>query len=321
MRRTLLGIGSAAVLLCAVGVAWAALRRHDVVVHWVPELHPQLDWAPCNRNSESALPSTFRPLSDSAAAALVTREPETRPDNGLPFKLSGQVHVAMNDYVPTRAQIRDFLAARTSAGETNLKFNPYYRYVDGRDGLRDPSTDDLIQWAAHKWGVPENWLRAEYVRESFWNAFQIGDLVKVSPAWYPQFPPQSRATGSSVYESLGLTQIKWVPGGSLHPGTEPLRWLSTSFDVDYQAATIRFYYDNPDRTRSDWGDSSYKPCQQWNSIGAWYDPYPWGNAAQAQYAGVVRQDLAGMVWRSGSFLSWTQPIPATITIVRTGKAR
>ena len=51
-------------------------------------------------------------------------------------------------------------AAKSSSGQSNVAFNPYYRYVDGRDGLLRPSTDDLIQWAAHKWGIPENWLRA-----------------------------------------------------------------------------------------------------------------------------------------------------------------
>ena len=35
-----------------------------------------------------------------------------------------------------------------------MQFNPYLQYVDGRDGMTDPSTDDLIQWAAHKWGIP-----------------------------------------------------------------------------------------------------------------------------------------------------------------------
>jgi hypothetical protein len=172
--------------------------------------------------------------------------------------------------------------------------------------MRHPSTDDLIQWAAHKWGIPENWLRAEYVVESYWNQFNLGDDTRVSSRWYRLYPYQSRIPHTSnVYQSLGITQVRWAPDGSLGAGTEPLRWESTAFNVDEQAATVRFYYDNPSGARSSWGDPTYRPCQAWPSIGAWYNPYPWGNAGQADYIRTVRGDLAARQWSSSSFLAWS----------------
>jgi hypothetical protein len=271
-----------------------------------PERHPQTAWAPCNRNARSGKPSTFTPLADAKAAALVTHEPETRPYNARPYVILGKRYPAANDYVPTAAQLQRFRASKTSLGQPLFQFNPYLRYVDGRDGMRDPSTDDLIQWAAHKWGIPENWLRAEYVQESYWNQFQLGDATKVSSRWYDQYPSQARIpqTGE-VYQSLGITQVRWAPDGSLGPGTEPLRWESTAFNVDDQAATIRFYYDNPSNARTSWGDHSYAPCEKWRSVGGWYRPYPWGNPDQAWYVGGVRKHLANRDWASGSFLGWS----------------
>lgn len=274
--------------------------------HYSHEGRPQTAWAACNRNARNKQPSTFTPLSDAKAAALVTPEPETRPYNARPYTILGKRYPAANDYVPTAAQIRRYRDSRTSSGQALLKFNPYTRYVDGRDGMRHPSTDDLIQWAAHKWGIPENWLRAEYVVESYWNHFNLGDDTKVSSRWYPLYPYQSRIPHTSnVYQSLGITQVRWAPDGSLGAGTEPLRWESTAFNVDEQAATIRFYYDNPSGSRSSWGDRTYAPCQAWPSIGGWYNPYPWGNAGQAGYIKAVRGDLDARDWASSSFLDWS----------------
>lgn len=291
----------------AVVIAWQSRASSPAAaVRLRPERHPQTSWAPCNSNAHNTQVSTFHPLSDGRAAKLITREPETRPDNDRSFSVNGVRYSAPNAYVPTHSQVLAFQRAKSSAGQTNISFNPYYKYVDGRDHIRHASTDDLIQWAAHKWGIPENWLRAEYVRESYWNQFMLGDDTPVSATWYRRYPSQSRVADSSgVYQSLGITQVRWAPDGSLHPGTEPLRWKSTPFNVDYQAATLRFYYDNPQGTRTAWNDPSYRPCQEWNSVGGWFSPYPWNNAGQHSYVHSVQQILTDRTWTSSDFLSWT----------------
>lgn len=302
-RRFIVVVLFAAICGCA---ASDALPAPATGAHYGGERHPQTAWAPCNRNARNGKPSTFTPLSDAEAAALITPEPETRPYNARPYTIRGKRYPAANDYVPTAPQIRRYRDSRTSLGEPLLQFNPYVRYVDGRDGMRHPSTDNLIQWAAHKWGIPEDWLRAEYIVESYWNQFQLGDDTRVSSRWYHVYPYQSRISHTSnVYQSLGITQVRWAPDGSLGAGTEPLRWESTAFNVDEQAATIRFYYDNPSGARYSWGDRTYAPCQEWPSIGAWYMPYPWGNAGQADYIRTAQGHLAGHDWVSPSFLAWS----------------
>jgi hypothetical protein len=283
------------------GVTRSAAKRPAA-----PERDPQTGWAACNRNAYDSKPSTFVPLSDAEAAALVTPEPETRPVNDRPYSVAGKRYPGTNEYVPATAQVEQFRSSHTSSGQPVLEFDPYFRYVDGRDGLRDPSTDDLIQWSAHKWGIPENWLRAEYVQESYWNQFQLGDEGAVSRSWYDVYPLQARVPHSlEVYRSLGITQVQWKPDGSVGPGSNPLRWESTSFNLDYQAAMVRFYYDNPSGARSAWGDATYAPCQPWKAIGGWFRPYPWGNADQAGYIRKVRGHLADRSWASGSFENWS----------------
>jgi hypothetical protein len=104
---------------------------------------------------------------------------------------------------------------------------------------------------------------------------------------------------------MGITQVKWIVDNSVGAGTEPLRWESTAFDVDYQAAMVRFYYDNPLRARSSWGDRAYAPCQPWSSIGGWFEPFPWRNSGQLDYIAKVRHSMAEREWLTASFLSWS----------------
>ena len=228
-----------------------------------------------------------KPLSDAAAAALVVHRPEQRPGN-----------VTANKYVPSAAQISAFRAARNQYGQTAVQFNPLNAYVDGLDGLANPSTDDIIQWAARKWGIPVDWLRAQYVQESYWRQSQLGDRTAVSALWYVLYPLSAQLPGGlEVYESMGISQVKWRPDNSIGTGAEPLRWLSTAFNADYQAAMVRYYYDG----YCGWCGAGYAAGQKWNSIGAWFSPSPWANGGAQSYVASVQAHLAERPWTSPGF--------------------
>ncbi|MFL5828989.1 MAG: hypothetical protein ACJ76X_03655 [Solirubrobacteraceae bacterium] len=238
----------------------------------VAEAHPQAGWV---------APGTT-PLSDAQAAGLVTHEPETRPANAN-----------ANRYVPTDAQLQAFHSATRSDGTLADSANTLRKYVTGRPGLSNPSTDDLIQWTAHKWGIPEDWIRAQMVIESSWNQTALGDRSVIVTNWASLYPGQAHISGSAdVYQSMGLPQIRWAPDGSQSPGTEPLRWQSTAFALDYLGAQLRWYYDGD----CSWCGTGYSSGQQWNSIGAWYEPYPWNNGQQQAYIRKVQAALATRRW-------------------------
>jgi hypothetical protein len=227
------------------------------------------------------------PLTDAQAAACVIHHLDSRPGNAQ-----------YNAYVPTDAQLQAFHAATDDTGSLADDVVPERRYVTGRPGLSDPSTDDLIQWAAHKWGIPEDWIRAQMAVESWWDQTALGDRQTVSSSWYSLYPPQARIGGSSqVYESMGLSQVRWKPDGMVGAGTEPLRWKSTAFALDEYAAIIRYFYDGNCR----WCGSGYSAGQQWPSIGAWYEPLPWWNSSAQWYVGRVQSDLDSRVWAQPGF--------------------
>jgi hypothetical protein len=238
---------------------------------------PQTAWAP---------PHT-RPLPDAQAAALVRREPEIRSANA-----------PANDYVPSTSELAAFYCAVNQQGQTAVRANPLNRYVDGRDGLRAPSTDELIQWVAHKWGIPEDWIRADMAEESWWRMSTLSDRASVSSNWYTLYPPTAQIAGTSeTYQSMGIAQIKWRPDGSDGAGTEPLRWKSTAFNLDYYAASVRYFYDGD----CGWCGSGYSAGQQWNSIGAWYSPYPWANSGAQSYIQAVQNVLGQRTWARPGF--------------------
>ncbi|MGA3361543.1 MAG: hypothetical protein ABSD82_05890 [Solirubrobacteraceae bacterium] len=270
---------AAAALAIALAVGLAVIvggaRTGSVIVPPANE-HDVTSWAP---------PGT-RPLPDAQAAALVARQPENRPANA-----------AANDYVPTNAELAAFHVAQKAARAQGV-FNPLTRYVTGRPGIRDPTTDELIQWVSHKWGIPTNWIRAQMVVESDWQQSQLGDATTVSASWARLYPTFSRLLRSNtVYESLGIAQDKWVPNGSIGAGTEPLRWKSTAFSLDYYAATVRYYFDG----YCSWCSAGYRGGEEWNSVGAWYSPQPWGNAAARSYIRAVQAALAQHPWTRPGF--------------------
>jgi hypothetical protein len=242
---------------------------------------PLSAWVPATGGS-------YVPLSDAQAAADVTPEPETRPANA-----------PENQDMPSAAALQAFYSARNNHGQSVVQANPYDAYVTGH---YTGTTDEIIQWAAWKWGIPADWLRAEYVSESDWNMSQLGDITTVTPAEYAQYPAAARVGGTDeVYQSMGITQVKWNPDGSVGAGTEPLRWQSTAFNADYQAAQIRFYFDDPGGVRSEWGDATYAPGNAWDSLGGWYSPYPWLNAGQLAYVAAVQARLAARTWALPGF--------------------
>lgn len=226
-----------------------------------------------------------QPLSDDDAASRVRPKREVRPDNTI-----------ANHYTPTALELQRFLNdERDRYGQLPADANPLLARVTGRF---TGTTDEIIQWAAEKWGIPEDWVRAMAVKETYWHMSGLGDRKAVSdPLRYHAY---SHIAGTSdVHQSLGIVQIKWnhPDGNNTGLGTEPLRWKSTAFNLDYALASIRFYFDG----LCSWCTTGYSAGQRWKSLAAWYNPYPWNNGGQLGYIDSVKAILADRTWTRPGF--------------------
>lgn len=204
------------------------------------------------------------PLSSAAAAKRVeTTAWEPRPSNALP-----------NATVATPAELRYFHANSDM---------PYQRYVDGQF---TGGTDDIIEWAANKWGLPEDALRAVAVHESWWQMSTLGDAG----------------------DSFGIFQVR-RPYHCCLPFTRD----STAFNADYYGGIMRAYYDgkmgwlnNPD-VRPDNG-RRYRPGDFWGSVGAWVSGR-WYTDQTREYVNFVKGHLRERTWVTHPYFDeqdWTR---------------
>lgn len=197
------------------------------------------------------------PLSDAEAAARVKRSPwEPRPENYIP-----------NHRIPTSTELSTFRSLNASPA----------RYKDKVTGNFTGTTDEVIQWAAHKWGIDEDLFRAVAVQESWWRMSAVGD--------------------GGI--SFGLTQIK----STVSKGTYPLSQLSTAFNADYYAASFRYYYDGAGTWLNDpccFSGTTYKAGDVWGSVGAWFAGR-WYTAPAVDYINKVKGRLVYRTWSQPGF--------------------
>jgi hypothetical protein len=189
-------------------------------------------------------------LTDAEAAALVHRARETRPDNR-----------AANHNTLSASQLDYFRATDSSMPS---------RYKDAIDGAFTGTTDEVIQWAAYKWGLDPQLLRAAAAVESWWHMSTVGD------------------NGSS----FGLFQIR-----EPYHCCQRFAQGSTAFNADYYGAIVRSYYDGTQtwlNTVSGNG-RGYGAGDLWGSVGYWASGR-WHDANAEAYAAKVRADLASQPW-------------------------
>jgi hypothetical protein len=148
------------------------------------------------------------------------------------------------------------------------------------------TTDEIIRWAACKWGIDENSLRAAAVYESDWHQATVGD------------------DGGS----FGLMQVKdHYRDGSVDLGGYPWTQLSTALNVDVYAAWIRSCLAGDFYDGGHWlyGRQTIKQVIAakgfryafWGCIGAWYSG-DWYTSGAVHYIMQVQTNRARKSWRN-----------------------
>ncbi len=219
-----------------------------------------------HRHRHHATRSALRPvgspiLTDAQAASHVRKSSwEPRPAN-----------TTANHTVPTAAQLANFYSYTGQWGSCdNLRAKVTGNYTG--------TTDEIIQWAAWKWGLPENVVRSVAVGESWWRMSMVGDNGM----------------------SFGLTQIKNV--AKWHGGTYPMSQDDTAFNVDYWAGMVRQYFEGCSAWMKDYSfnGTQYAAGDLWGSIGAWYAGN-WHSDAANGYIARIQKYLANKTWAQRGF--------------------
>lgn len=195
-------------------------------------------------------------LSDAEAAAAVKSAPETRAVNS-----------ADNGRVPTAAQLAYFRDHDDSMPA---------RYLERVDGDFRGSTDEIIQWAAYKWGFDPELLRAVAAVESWWHMSTLGDEGN----------------------AFGLYQVD-----RRYHCCQRLAESFTAWNADYYGAMLRSYYDGTQTWLNTVTGNGrpYRPHELWGSVGYWASGR-WDTPVGHSYVAEVRADLAERVWTQRDFI-------------------
>jgi Bacterial Ig domain len=163
----------------------------------------------------------------------------------------------------------------TSFRQQHAGFDGPALYDSAVTGAGSGTTDELISWAACKYGIDEDTMRAVAVQESDWRQAVTGDLCNGS------------------WTSFGITQVKApnMAAGCSNgwAGVWPMNRDSTPFNLDFYASRMRECYDG----KINWW--SHPAGDLWGCIGWWFSG-SWHSSGGDSYAASVKQHLANRDW-------------------------
>lgn len=176
---------------------------------------------------------------------------------------------------------------------------PYYLRVNGKvhSSLAKPTTDELLQFFAAKWGLDEDLCRAQAWKESSWDQDFVGDL--------------SNSDGS-----YSMMQIK----RQIHALTYPASLGSTAFGLDFCFMIVRATYDNlinfyrttttktyttyttpRDLAGASTVTTTYADADDiFGAMGCWFDGGAWRTSLGVTYADQVKTILTERRWEKQS---------------------
>lgn len=133
------------------------------------------------------------------------------------------------------------------------------------------STDDIIRWAACKWGWDEYALRAMAARESTGKMDALGVWVSNPAQCLPGYTLGSAGRPGLCPGAVGIIQIF----GYYFPQAAEGATRSTAYNLDIGAAIMRDCFEGNER----WLGSGYGPGDMWGCIGRFYAGAWWNSDA------------------------------------------
>ena len=257
--------------------------------------------------------------------------------SGLPSGAScaGQVHrstweprpdnTRRNHVVPNTQTVHDAFAARPVGG-----YDPHWNswLLPRVDGQFTGTTDEIFQWAACKWGLPDNVIRAVAYQESTWYQYLVypnwhnrcvsyygcGDFFghsnpdsivymnELARFGYDYQQDYGAGLGPETFSILGIKSWQAPSWGQMpgnQNGTFPFNRNSTAFAADYYGSDLRGCFEG----WISWlhaQNANYGPGDLWGCVGNWYSG-DWHDSGADQYTSEVQGHLDDRIWLQPGF--------------------
>lgn len=231
----------------------------------------------CPRNGGCSSP-TGLPRADSYCSANVTATTwEPRPDN----------YTANHTQGPADPTTIPWGANAISGYWFNSDAN-----VRKVDGYYTGNTTQIIQWAACKWGIDEDLIRAVAVQESDWHQNTAGDVAN------------GCAHSFSIIQVRDATNAA-CPINHNAWGGMPYTQNSTALALDFYGAIFRSCYDGDYYDGGPWLYGGQTVAQvaaahdwdyvKWGCVGQWFSGN-WYSAGAQNYINLVKNHLSSRAW-------------------------
>ena len=209
--------------------------------------------------------------SDAECAARVRRAPEIRPQNAAPN-------------------------ANRVQSKNGLPGGIYGRVTGNFAG----TTDEIIQWAACKWGIDEDIVRAQTAKESWWTQGAEGDLTTNPAACPPGHGIGVDGFPGQCPESYGVQQLRYAYWGWSFP--EAI--TSTAFNLDASLAARRSCFEGYETWFNDVERGrQYAAGDLWGCVGAWFSGR-WYTQPSVTYIAAVQDYLNDRIWETEPFINF-----------------
>jgi len=210
------------------------------------------------------------------------------------------------------------------------------------DGQFTGTTDEIFQWAACKWGLPDNLIRADAVTESTWFQYLnyptagcywlrgCGDAFSSVTADSITYCSGIAAVGGHDYQLDPITSVGGYPSTpttGFCPKTFSIlgimSWDNPGWQAPYPAyagnqnGTFPFTRDSTAAAADYWG-AWMRGCYEgwitwlnptggdiWGCVGAWYSGN-WYSTAATGYISEVQHEETNLTWLTASFDDSTQ---------------
>jgi hypothetical protein len=265
------------------------------------------------------------PRSGACARAVHRSTWEPRPDN------DAANHVLVD---PTSVHNSFATRPRSGSGTYDSRWDSWL--LPRVDGQFSGTTDEIIQWAACKWGLPDNYLRAEADTESTWFQYETypsGRCVDTYGCgdWFSSEPYAARKPYCTGLATVGGYDYQGDYGDGLCPktfsiagimswwnpswgfnwagnqnGTFPFTRDSTAMALDYMASQIRGCYEG-----WQWElGTGYHAGDLWGCAGAWFSG-GWHDSGANTYISHVQANENAEPWLTASFATEKPPCNRT----------
>jgi len=236
--------------------------------------------APISDRYFTTLPPGSPLPGDAECAAAVKPRPENKRVN-LPF----------NSQPGNQGLAEDFFTPSSSDSRANTEIGVRV------NGAFTSTTDEILQWAACKWGIDEDLVRAQTAVESWWHQDTKGDWGDD-----PERCPPGHGLGIDGLpglcpESWGLLQTRYPYEQSAWPGMAD----SSAFNADTAYAIWRACFEGYEWWLNDVErGEEYEAGDAWGCIGRWFAGR-WHTQEAEAYIERVKDTLNARIWEQPDF--------------------